>query len=252
MTALPNRSHGLAAHAGVLRRRVVALLIAPLIAGAASACSAQQSVPDTAGPILRLDARATREVAQDNAYAVFFVQREGTDPGALQSAVNTVLETALADLKADAALQVRSGGYTTFPRYSRDGRAEGWRVRAELIADSTDPAAISRATSTLSGRMSVGSIGFRLSHAKRAEAEQALTAEAAARFYEKARAAARALGFADIELVEANYGTGTPGGPVPIARAMAAEAPSPAPPVPMQPGVSEVAVTFSGTVRLLR
>jgi uncharacterized protein YggE len=99
--------------------------------------------------------------------------------------------------------------------------------------------------------MNVGSIGFRLSPELRARTEKALTGEAADNFYERARSAARALGFSGVELVEANYGTGTPAQPVPLARAMAASAaPAAAVPVPLEPGRSVVTVTFSGTVRL--
>jgi len=236
---------------GWLRRLAAALIAAPLLAGLAGACAAQPRPAGADGPILRLEAQTTREVLEDTAFAVFFVEREGPQPGPLQSAVNAVLEAALADLRSDRALQVRSGGYTTYPRYSREGRIDSWRVRAELVADSGDVAAISRASATLSGRMNVASIGFRLSPQKRAETEKELTGEAAERFYDKARAAARALGFADIELIEANFNTGAPPQPMPMARAMAASAPDAAP-VPLEPGRTQVTVTFSGAVRLRR
>lgn len=229
--------------------------------GAAIACAvlsaapanapAQVRVQEVSGPVLRLDAQTSREVVDDTAYAVFFVEREGPKPAAQQSEVNAVLQSALATLKSDGALRVRTGNYTTFPRYSRDGRIDAWRVRAELVAESGDPAAISRASVALSGRMSIASIGFRLSPELRQRTEKELTGEAAANFYDRARGAARALGFGDIELVEANFGTGSPSHPVPLARAMAGAAPpADAAPVPMEPGRSTVTVTFSGTVRL--
>lgn len=250
MDAITNARNAPASRATALRRRALAPVAALLLSAASGICAAQDRAPDAA-PILRLEAQASREVVEDGAYAVFFVEREGPQPGALQSEVNRVLESALADLRSDAALQVRSGGYATHPRYTREGRVDAWRVRAELIADSSEIAAISRATATLSGRMNVGSIGFRLSPEKRAETERALTGEAAERFYDRARAAARALGFADIELVEATFATGAPGHPAPLPRAMAASV-ADAAPVPLQPGRTQVSVTFSGAVRLRR
>lgn len=206
-----------------------------------------------AAPLLRLEANASREVSDDTAYVVFRVEQEGLQPGPVQSAVNRVLESALAELKRDAALVVRSGAYSTYPRYARDGRIEGWRVRAELSVESTEVAAVSRATATLSGRMQVGSIGFRLSQGARDRIEREITAEAAQNFRDKARAAAVALGYAGAELVEANYNTSSPPMPVPMARARAelssaAEAVA----VPMEPGRSRVTVNFSGAFRLTR
>jgi predicted secreted protein len=226
------------------------LVFAALLATPAPACAQVRSI-EGSGPILRLEAQTSREVVDDTAYAVFFVEREGPQPAEPQSAANAVLQSALAALKADDRLRVRSGNYSTHPRYSREGRIESWRVRAELVAEATDPAAISQASATLSGRMNVGSIGFRLSPELRTRTEKALTGEAADNFYERARSAARALAYGGVELVEANYGTGTPAQPVPLARAMAASAaPAAAVPVPLEPGRSVVTVTFSGTVRL--
>ena len=74
--------------------------------------------------------------------------------------------------------------------------------------------------------MNVASIGFRLSDAKRRQAERALTDEAAAQLYDRARATARALGFADVQLVEANLSSsGQPG--VPMMRAAMAQGAAP-------------------------
>lgn len=208
--------------------------------------------PAADGPLLRLDAHATREVTDDTAVAIFFVERDGAQPAALQSGVNAVLQSALADLKRDAALQVRSGAYTTQPRTGRDGRIESWRVRAELVAEAADMSAISRASATLSGRMNVGSIGFRLSSARRTETENALTAEVAERLYARARAAALALGYPQVELVEASLGAGAP--PVTFVRAAMArgELAADATPVPIEPGRSQVTVTIAGVLRMKR
>ena len=233
--------------------RLAAALIAATVlpCAAPTPAAASDAPPAPTAPLLRLEASASREVSDDTAFAVFRIEQEGPQPGPLQSAVNRVLESALADLKRDAALVLRSGAYNTYPRHARDGRIDGWRVRAELVAESTEVAAISRATATLSGRMQVGSIGFRLSESARNRVEREITAEAAQNFRDKARAAALALGYAGAELVEANYNTASPPMPVAMARAradLAAEAVA----VPLEPGRSRVTVTFSGAFRLTR
>jgi predicted secreted protein len=212
---------------------------------------AQTRGGEPGAPLLRLEAQAQREVTDDIAVAVLFVERDGPQPAPLQSAVNTALRDALAELRRDGALQVRSGNYLTQPRYGREGRIEAWRVRGELVIESTDIAAVSRATGQLAGRMNTASIGFRLSAAGRAEAEKALTKEAADRFHQKARDAAVALGFSGFDLIEIDLNAGGPQFPTPLARG-AAMAASAGEPVPVEPGRSQVAVTFNGLVRLKR
>lgn len=225
---------------------------AALSAGTAPAHAAEPAA-EARGPILRLDASAQREVAEDIAVVVFFVERDGPEPEPLQAAVNPVLQSALADLKRDPALKVETRRYSTSPRYDRDGKLQGWRVRGEIAAESKDIAAVSKATSTLAGRMNVGSIGFRLSDEARQATQRELTNEAASNFFENARAAAVALGFDDVELVEANLSSGGP--PVmPVMRAAMAKdvASAEAAPVPLEPGRTQVSVSFNGTLRLIR
>jgi predicted secreted protein len=247
----PHRSPEHPQRRRVAARRLLAALAAPCFSLALLPDAAPAAEPAAGAPLLRLEAQAQREVTEDVAVAVFFVERDGAQPDALQAAVNPVLQAALADLKRDPALQVRSGRYLTQPRYGREGRIEGWRVRAELVAESEDIAAVSKATSTLAGRMNVGSIGFRLSDAKRRQAEGALTDEAAAQLYERARGAARALGFAGVELVEANLSSGG-SAPVPVMRAAMAQGAAAAEgaPVPLEPGRTTVTVGIHGTLRL--
>ena len=251
-TVVPPRCRAVAARRAAWRP-VLAALAALAASAALSIAPARAAEPPPAGPLLRVDAQAQREVTDDIAVAVFFVERDGPEPSALQAAVNPVLQSSLAELKRDPALQVRSGRYLTQPRYGREGRIEGWRVRGELIAESGDVAAVSKATSALAGKMNVGSIGFRLSAAQRARTETELTGEAAALFQEKARAAARALGYGDVELVEANLSSsGNPGVPM-MRAAMAKDAMgAEAAPVPLEPGRSQVSVGFNGSFRLLR
>jgi predicted secreted protein len=231
-------------------KRALRFTSAALMAIATGLAHAQEPASPE-GPVLRMQAQASIEVAKDTATAVFIIEREGSQPGAVQAEANAVLASALVDLKADKALTVSSGNYTTYPRHTRDGAIESWRVRAELLAQSSDIDAVSRATGTLSGRMHLGSIGFSLSPSARQKIEKTLMREAAERFYENAREAARALGFRDVELIEASYNKSQSARPVPMART-ALSAAAEMPTVPMQPGQTTVTVSFSGSLRLKR
>ncbi len=223
------------------------LLSAAMLPAPVRAASGEPAAP----PILRLDAEASREIDQDSAIAVFFIEREGPKAAQIQSEINATISDVIKALKGDPQLKVRSGTYRTYPRHSRDGKIQSWSTRAEVIVESTDIEAVSRATTTAAASMNVGSISFALSSARRKEVEQALMQEAAENFHARARNAAKALGFSSVELIEASYNKPSMP-PIPLARTMAVSASlnSAAPAVPMHAGQSTVTVSFSGSFRL--
>ncbi len=229
--------------------RLLALRVALVLSVAASNPALAQTPPTPAGPVLHLSAEASTEASNDMATAVLFVQRDGEQPGALQAEVNDVISSALAELKADSRLKVSTGGYTTYQRTDRNGKPEGWRVRAELRVASEDMTALSKAIDKANARMSLSSIQFSLTRAARERLERSLMQEAAANFNTKARDAAKALGYAEVELIEVTYNQSGRSAPMP--RAMMAarmEAAS----LPIEPSQSTVTVSFGGSVRLKR
>ena len=200
------------------------------------------------GPVLSISAQASTDVNKDLATALFAVERDGPLPGPVQAQVNEVLAGAMAELKADSRLKVSSGHYNTYARNDRNGKIQGWRVRAELRAESADMDAISQASDKLAARMPLASLGFSLSKAAHERVERSLMQEAAEHFYQKARDAAKALGYADVELIEVSYNQANPGTPAPRLMAARAEAAS----LPIEPGQAQVSVSFSGRVLLKR
>lgn len=217
-----------------------------LVCTAATAQSPSPAAPH--GPVLSISALASTDVNKDLATAFFAVEREGAIPGPVQAQVNEVLAAAMAELKADSRLKVSSGNYNTYARNDRNGKIQGWRVRAELRAESADMEAISQASDKLAARMPLASLGFSLSRSAQERVERSLMQEAAERFYQKARDAAKALGFAEVELMDVQYNQSGQIGPVPRLMAARAEVAS----LPIEPGQAQVSVSFSGRVLLKR
>ena len=95
---------------------------------------------------------------------------------------------------------------------------------------------------------------FSLSRRAREAAETTLTNEALARFQERARATAKALGFPGHSLGQITIRTEGPAQPVPMFRTaaagMAEGLPPPPGPVPVEPGKGSVTVVVSGSVIL--
>lgn len=235
-------------------KKLKSLIKAPLIGACMFAVSAQISVAQSPaasahqGPVLNISAEASADVPQDTAIAFFAIEREGIMPGPVQAQINTVLAAAMTELKADSRLKVSSGNYSTYPRNDRNGKIQGWRVRAELRAESADMDAISQASEKLADRMPLASLGFSLSKAAQASVEQGLMQEAADLFYKKARDAAKALGYVDVELIEVQYNSVGQSRFQPRAMSARMEAAS----LPIEPAKAGVTVSFGGRVRLKR
>lgn len=244
----PDQPTQMTSEPGPAARAMGTWLIGITLALASSAARTQIGSAPSGGPVLSISAQASTDVNKDLATALFAVERDGPLPGPVQAQVNEVLAGAMAELKADSRLKVSSGHYNTYARNDRNGKIQGWRVRAELRAESADMDAISQASDKLTARMPLASLGFSLSKAAQERVERSLMQEAADRFYQKARDAAKALGYADVELMEVSYNQANSGTPAPRLMAARAEAAS----LPIEPGQAQVSVSFSGRVLLKR
>lgn len=202
--------------------------------------------------VVNLDASATADVPTDTLTATLFTEEQGPDPAQLAARVNARLDEALAKAKAQPKIEARSGNYQTSPVYDRAGQITGWRIRAEIRVESRDFKAVGALTGGLQPAMKLASMVFSLSRATREAAEASLLAEALARYQEKARAIAKALGFPGYVLGQINVRSegGVPPPIVPRGVAMAAMADAAPPPVPTEGGTNAVTVHVSGTVVL--
>lgn len=251
-----------------LRHRTGAALLASMVATASPVLHAADEPASPAprherrgsehGPILELAARAERDVLQDSATVVMYVEREAPTPAGAQSQVNGVLSPALADLRRDHRdLEVSTGAFRTDPVYStpRDGspKITGWRARASLQITGKPDESFNRRIGELTSRLNIESIQYTLSRDARQQAEQALIAEAVKAFQGKATAAAQALGFRTYEIRKVSIdGAGRddpPPGPRVQSMQMRAAADA-APPLAGSAGMTTVSVGVSGSVRL--
>lgn len=230
-----------ARRAAAMRRRAVAALAFAALAATLS--------PAHAGPTLALDAQARAAVPNDEMVVVLAAERDGAQVGPLNEAVLQQLNAAIAEARGVEGVRARLGSVSTQPGWHRDGRPQGWRVRGEVILESTRIAALAQLGGRLGERMQLSAVQFRLSAERRQAEERRLLGEAAKAFRTRAAEAAAAFGFGGYELKElALRGSGTPPGPRPMmARVAAADA---AAPLPAEAGDSDVVVLVTGTVEL--
>ena len=206
-----------------------------------------------AGPTLALDAQARAQVANDELVVVLAVEREGPQPGPANDAVLKALEAALAEARGVQGVKARLGSVSTQPRFDRDGKPQGWRVRGEAVLESTRIPALAQLAGRLGDRVQLAAVLYRLSAERRQAEEKRLVAEAAKAFRTRAAEAAWAFGFADYELKSLALQSGGGVGPGPRPMAMAAARggiEAAAAPLPTDAGESEVVVAVSGSVEL--
>jgi predicted secreted protein len=202
--------------------------------------------------VLQLTASGTVEVQQDLLSLTLTTTREGADAATVQSQLKAALDSALTEAKKavlPGQLDVRTGNFSLYPRYTRDQKISGWSGTAELVLEGRD---FPRITST-AGKiqtMTMGGVGFGLSREQRAKVEGEAQAIAIERFKAKATELARGFGFAGYTLREVSVNSNDQGYPRPRVMAMEMKAAQADAPVPVEAGKSSVVVTVSGSVQL--
>lgn len=203
--------------------------------------------------VVQLTANAAVEVPQDVLTINLSTTREASDANTVQSQLKTALDTALAEAKKTASpgqLDVRTGNFSLYPRYSKDGKINGWQGSTELVIEGRDFTKIS----ALAGKiqtLTIASVGFSLSREQRTKVEAEAQATAIDRFRAKATEVAKSFGMSGYSLREVAVNSGDQGfTPQPRQRGLQTSAMSASADVPVEAGKTSVIVTVSGTVQL--
>lgn len=203
--------------------------------------------------VVQLSASGAVEVQQDLLTMVLSTSRDGTEAGVVQSQLKAALEAALTEVKKavqPGQLDVRTGNFSLFPRYGKDGKITGWQGSTELTLEGSDFARIASTAGKIS-TLTMGNVSFGLSRNQRALVEGQAQELAIEQFKTKAGEIAKSFGFASYSLREVSVNASDMGGmPRPRMVAMEAKMASSDMAVPVEAGKSTVQVTVSGAVQL--
>jgi predicted secreted protein len=229
--------------------------LAPRIALAALlayGCAFAQVVPPPQN-VLQLSTTGTVEVQQDLLNVTLSTSRDGLDPAAVQAQLKVALDAALNEARKSAQpgqLDVRTGAFGLFPRYSQGGRISGWQGTAELVLEGRDFPRITQTAARIQ-TMTIAGVSFGLSREQRVKVEGEAQAVAIERFKEKAGELAKSFGFTGYGLREVAVNANDQGFiPRPRMMAMEAKGAQADMAVPVEAGKSSVVVTVSGSVQL--
>jgi predicted secreted protein len=203
--------------------------------------------------VVQLSANAAVEAQQDILTINMSTTREAVDANIVQTQLKTALDTALVEAKKTAVsgqLDVRTGNFSLYPRYSKDGKINGWQGTTELVLEGRDFGKISAAAGKIQ-TLTVANVGFSLSREQRAKVETEAQHIAIDRFRVKAADIAKNFGMNSFTLREVSINAGDQGYmPRPRVAAMSMKMSSSDEAVPVEVGKSTVTVTVSGSVQL--
>ncbi|RYF60618.1 MAG: DUF541 domain-containing protein, partial [Comamonadaceae bacterium] len=145
------------------------LIIASAAIVAAGSALAQAPASVVPQNVLQLSAQGTVDVQQDLLQMTLVAARDGADAAVVQSQLKAALDAALNEAKKQAQagqLDVRTGNFNLSPRYTREGKINGWQGRAELILEGRDFPRITQAAGRIT-TLNVEHVGFDLSREQR-------------------------------------------------------------------------------------
>ena len=224
-----------------------------LLTCASSSFSQEASAPQSPRNVVQLSASGAIEVQQDWLTVVLATSRDGADAVAVQTQLKLALDAALTEARKaglPGQLDVRTGNFSLYPRYGKDGKIQGWQGTTELVLEGRDFARIASTAGKIP-TLTMGNVSFSLSRAQRAQVEGQAQAMAIEQFKAKASEIAKSFGFAGYGLREISVNANEGGGmPRPRAMVMEAKMASADMAVPVEAGRSTVQVTVSGAVQL--
>ncbi len=234
-------------------KNALRLIAASAALVAATGVLAQTGLPAVVQNVIQLAASGSVEVQQDLLSITMNTTRDGMDAALVQSQLKAAIDAALMEAKKlvqPGQLELRTGNFTLYPRYGRDGKPSGWQGSAELILEGRDFVRISTTAGKIQ-TLTVANVNFGLSREQRAKVEGDAQSIAIEAFKTRAAAIAQSFGFPGYTLREVSVNAQEPGfTPRPRMMAMESRAVASDTPVPVEAGKTAVVVVVSGSVQL--
>lgn len=203
--------------------------------------------------IVQLSANAAVEAQQDILTISMSTTREASDANTVQTQLKTALDSALMEAKKGSQpgqLDVRTGNFSLYPRYSKDGKINGWQGTTELVLEGRDFSKISAVAGKIQ-TLTVGNVAFSLSREQRAKVETEAQHTAIDRFRAKAADIAKSFGMGNYSVREVTVSAGDQAyTPRPRMAEVSMKMASSDVAVPVEAGKSTVMVTVNGSVQL--
>ena len=208
---------------------------------------------DAVQNVAQLSASGSVEVQQDLLSIAMNTTASGADANAVQTQLKQALEAALAVARPavlPGQLDLRTGNFSLYPRYDRNGKINGWQGSTELVLDGRDFTRITTTAGKIQS-LTMGNVSFALSREQRTKVEAEAQTIAIDRFKAKALEVSKSFGFTGYTLREVSINANDQSFPPrPRAVAMMAKSADAESAVPVEAGKSTVMVNVSGSVQM--
>ena len=208
---------------------------------------------DTVQNVAQLSSSGSVEVQQDLLSIAMNTTASGPDANAVQTQLKQALDAALAIARpavSPGQLDLRTGNFSLYPRYDKNGKINGWQGSTELVLDGRD---FTRITTT-AGKiqtLTMGNVSFALSREQRTRVEAEAQTIAIERFKAKALEVSKSFGFNGYTLREVSINANDQNFPPrPRVMAMQAKAADAESAVSVEAGKSTVLVNVNGSVQM--
>ena len=201
--------------------------------------------------IANIQAESSRDVSNDEMYAVLYIEQSNKQPAQLASQINSLMNKALAIAKKYPSVKTNTGSQSSYPVYDNDNKKlKEWRSRAEIQIKSTDFQAASQLISELQQDFQTQSINFSVSENQRKKVENELLVEASKNFQQRAQSLAEAWNKNGYHLVNINLNTNTQyQAPIVMRAASAKFAMDSIPEQHVASGETKIVVNANGTIQ---
>ena len=208
---------------------------------------------DTLQNVAQLSASGTVEVQQDLLMIAMNTSASGADANLVQTQLKQALDAALAVARPavlPGQLDLRTGNFSLYPRYGKDGKINGWQGTTELVLEGRDFTRITTTAGKIQS-LTMGNVSFALSREQRTKVEAEAQTVAIDRFKAKALEVSKSFGFTGYTLREVSINANDQGfQPRPRVMAMQAKSDMSDSPVLVEAGKSTVLVNVSGSVQM--
>lgn len=201
--------------------------------------------------VVRLEARAEREIPNDEMTVLLVAENDGPEPAKLSERVNETMRWALEQCRRVKEIRARTRNYQTNPQYTRNV-ITGWHASQELELRGTDVPGLTELIGQLQQRLQVRQMTFAPTEATRKQHEDQLIEEAMQAFHARVALVGGHMSQQNHRIVEINVTTDGGAPPMPMMRsyamrAMDSASAEVAPAV--EGGLSRIVVTVSGSVQ---
>lgn len=203
--------------------------------------------------LVNLQSVVSISLETDTTIAVLAVEAEHKEPAQLAEQINTTMAWALDTTKKFKSIDVKGGQYSAHQMYDKSV-LRSWRGSQQLVLESKNSAELGQLIGLLQKKLLLKSLRYIISNEKREKVKTGLIQQTIEQFKQQARVITKSLDHTQYAIHQINIDSNASQPPVHFAQARllnsteAFETTN----ANLQPSTSDIQITVSGSIRLIK